>query len=90
MNFDKLVYIFSCLNAGKALLNAQVWANRVSLVSYLSAFLSTSLVAIQAFGVDLRIGTDEVNQIALGISAMITLVGNIIHVMSNPNAGKVK
>lgn len=72
---------------GKALANPSTWANSATLTGVLAGFLVAAFHVARLFGYDFGVDDATLNQAAGGIAAVVLVVTNILHTLSNPNAG---
>jgi len=72
---------------GKALTHASTWANTTTLTGVLAGFLVAAIHVAKLFGYDFGVSDDTLTQLAGGIAAGVLVVTNILHTLSNPNAG---
>lgn len=72
---------------GKALANKATWANTTALTGVLTGFLGAAFALAKAFGYDLGVTDDTINNLAAGAGALVLVVSNVLHVTANPHAG---
>jgi hypothetical protein len=72
---------------GKALANPGLWANSTSAAGVLSGFLIGGFHVAKAFGYDFGESDAQLTQIAGGVAALVVVVTNILHTLSNAQAG---
>lgn len=79
--------IFDAFRAGKALKNAETWANKPLAAQYLASilFFGVSVSGLLGYRIDVDAGT--VQDIATGLAGIGFLVFNLGHHATNPNAG---
>lgn len=77
----------SAFRQGKALTNSATWANTATATGALSAVLVGGFHIAKAFGYDFGADDAQLTQIAGGIAALVLLVTNVLHTVSNPAAG---
>jgi hypothetical protein len=91
---EKIFTLISTLNdaaqAGKQLENAGTWANRGQLASYFTVILTFAVTGLSLMGAipDDVVSPEDVKTIALGVAGIGSTVVHILHVTTNPNAGK--
>lgn len=86
--FDKVKYLYECMQAGKALQDAGVWSRRADLIAKLTALLMAASGLAEAFGYDLRLSGTDVAAVAQGLGVLAVTLVNVLHVASNKEAGK--
>lgn len=72
---------------GKALANSATWANSATLTGVLAGFLVAAFHIAKLIGFDFGVDDETLNQAAGGIAAVVLIVTNILHTLSNPAAG---
>ncbi len=88
---DKINYINECMQNGKALLDAKVWADRATRIGTLQHFLTALIGLGAAFGYTFNVSPTDISSLAVGISVLVGIlsqISNVIHVASNPEAGE--
>jgi hypothetical protein len=72
---------------GKALTNKSTWANATALTGVLAGFLGAAFSLAKAFGYDVGVTDETINNLAAGAGALVLVVTNVLHVAANPHAG---
>lgn len=72
---------------GKALTKSTTWANSATLTGVLAGFLVSAFHIAKALGYDFGVNDATLNQAAGGIAAVVLIVTNVLHTLSNPTAG---
>ena len=80
--------LVQALEVGTQITNAASVSKWATLVSLASPMLSIAATVLSAhYGVDLGVSQQAVNGIAAAVSALGVGVGQLLHIVSNPNAG---
>lgn len=79
--------IFSALRQGATLTHASAWANTTAAVSALTGVVWAALQIAKGFGYALPITPEQINAMAAGMVAVVSVIAPILHIASNPLAG---
>lgn len=82
-----LLQLFSALRQGSSLAHASTWANTAAAVSALTGVLWAAVQLAGAFGYALPATPDQINTVAAGVVALVSVVSPLVHVAANPAAG---
>jgi hypothetical protein len=84
---NKLSQVLDLFKYGNQVADPNVWANRATLISTLTMFISAAVASMSAFGHPLGMESSDIKAIVLGIVSLGTFIADRMHVASNDQAG---
>lgn len=90
-NLKQLVVESShALKAGVELSEPEVWANRAVTQGMIATILTAIVTLLKLLGIEVTIGSVDIEAIALSIALIGGFISNIFHTASNKNAAILK
>lgn len=86
--FDKIKYLYECMQAGKSLQDPSLWTQRARLIAVLTAVLTAAVGLARAFGIEIDVSGTDIAAVAQGLGVLGVTVVEVIHTMSNKEAGR--
>lgn len=72
---------------GKELSNSATWKNRTNMANALTGILSSAVVIAGGFGYEIPVAEEQLQQVGLGLAAVVCLVNIVVHVITSKKVG---
>ena len=81
--------VYNASQAGQEIVNAKTWSKRANAAAKVTILLTVGLSLLKQFsGVDLGLSDVELQQVVAAIAVVGVSIANVLHTISNPNAGR--
>lgn len=78
---------WSAFQKGKLLANSTTWKNRAFATNTLVVFLGAIASIAVAFGYDIKVSQDDLQNLAGGIAVAVAVANNVVHVVTTTKIG---
>jgi hypothetical protein len=78
---------YQALQTGKQLANPHAWSNAATTKGLLASLITALVGLAHAYDIPIEVSGVDVQSMALGLSSLGMVISQLLHIVSNKNAG---